>query len=353
MIELENIAHDLGSFRLKDISFQVKRGEYFVLLGESGAGKSVLLEIIVGLIKPDHGSIRHQGCEITNAPIQTRGFGLVYQDQSLFPHLSVFQNIAYPLTCRKRKKEMISETVQLLAEKVGITHLLQRHAGTLSIGEAQRTALARALATEPDLLLLDEPLAALDVQAKSQMRALLRKLNAEGQTIVHVTHDYQEARALATTLAAMENGTVIQSGSPEEVFHHPKSEFIAKFTGVKNFYRGRLERRSSDLACFKITNLEFDIVTDAEDGPGCLMIDSDNIVLSETMPHSSARNCFEGVVTDIEKVRLGVEVHVDIGILLIVTVTLESRDALQLVPGKKIWVNFKASSARYLAETPL
>jgi len=350
MLALRNISKKFSGFELRDVSFEVEPKDYFVLLGESGAGKSVLLEIVAGLVEPESGQVIAGGRDITNERIQRRKFGLVYQDQSLFPHLSVFQNIAYPLTCRKKKKAQIGETVRQLAEKVGVTPLLDRSAATLSLGEAQRTALARALATEPELLLLDEPLASLDVRARARMRSLLRKLNADGQTIIHVTHDYEEARALSTKLAVVESGTVIQTGTPDEVFHHPKSAFIANFTGVKNFFRGTVERRSSDLARFKVANLEFDIVTDAANGEGCLMFGSEDITLSETRPQSSARNHFEGVVTDIEKVRLGSEVRIDIGVPLIAAITQESIETLQLVPGKKIWATFKASAARYIAE---
>lgn len=343
MIELKGISRTLGAFSLRDISFAVDPGTYFVLLGESGAGKSVLLEIIAGLRRPDRGSVHFNGREITRDPIQHRGFGLVYQDQSLFPHMTVRQNIAYPLR-RGRKPD-----IALLAEKTGVTHLLDRSAATLSIGEAQRTALARALATRPKLLLLDEPMASLDVQAKASMRSLLRRLNNEGLTIIHVTHDYREAISLARRLAVMESGTLVQAGTPAEVLDHPKSEFIAGFTGIRNFYKGVLRRIGTDVAQFQTDGLVFDIATEEPDGAGYAMLRTQDISLSNTEPASSIRNHFKGVVIDIEPVRSGVEVTVDIGISATAVITQESMQSLGIELDRRIWVNFKATAARFLS----
>jgi len=350
MIELNNISKTLGDFHLKDISFSVEQGDYFVLLGESGAGKSVLLEIITGLSVPDGGEILFSGRDITHENIQMRNVGLVYQNQSIFPHLSVSQNISYPLKCRKMGKRAIAKEVGCLAEKTGVTHLLDRRPETLSVGEAQRTALARTLATAPDLLLLDEPLASLDVQAKMEMRALLRRLNAGGQTIIHVTHDYEEAIALAGKLAVLEKGTVVQTGSPEEVFQHPESEFIAGFVGIRNFYRGSVERKSDDLIVFKTAELEFDIVSEVSGGCGCLILRGEDITVSNENPKSSARNHFKGRVTDIEPARMGIEIRVDIGVPVTALITRESLESLGLSEGRSVWVNFKATAARYLTE---
>lgn len=350
MIELNNISKKLDGFSLTDISFQVESGTYFVLLGESGAGKSVLLELITGLLKPDYGTILLDNIDITNTPIQTRNIGLVYQDQSLFPHLTVRQNIAYPLRCRKRSKNKIRQTVDALAEKTGLSHLLDRSTNTLSIGEAQRTALARTLATEPKLLLLDEPLASLDVQAKAQMRSLLRKLNREGQTIIHVTHDYQEALSLADQLAVIGNGTVIQTGTPTELFDHPKSPFVASFTGIKNFYKGSIRRISSDLAVFTTAGLDFDLVTDEPDGAGYLLLRTQDITLSTCASDTSSRNNVNGTVIEIEPVHLGVEVTVDIGIPITAVITRESVEKLNIRMNHPLWIHFKASAARFIAE---
>lgn len=350
MIELKGIHKKLGTFSLRNISFGVEEGTYFVLLGASGSGKSVMLEMMMGLHRPDAGSIWFKDRDITHESIQSRGIGLVYQDQSLFPHMSVRQNISYPLKHQRLTKPDIEAEVNSLAEKVGIDHLLDRRASTLSIGEAQRTALARTLATRPKLLLLDEPLASLDVQAKSNMRSLLRRLNNEGLTIIHVTHDYQEAISLASRLAVLENGTVAQIGTPTEIFDHPKSEFIARFTGVQNFYKGSIKQVSPNLSVFTTGQLKLDIATDAPDGSGYALLRAQDITLSNQMPTSSLRNHFQGTVTDIEPVRLGVEITVNIGIAVTAVITHESMKTLDLELDGPVWVNFKATAVRFLEE---
>ena len=232
MLEVKNISIALGAFKLKNISFDVRKGEYFVVLGESGIGKSVLLEIIAGLLRQKTGSITLNNEDISHVPIQKKGVGLVYQDQALFPHLSVKKNIEYALKCKKMKSADIAVKIANVAAQLGVEHLLDRMPDTLSLGEAQRVALARTLVSEPKVLLLDEPLSSLDVKAKAQMRSLLRKINQAGQTIIHVTHDYEEAIALATRIAILEKSSITQIDIPDKIFRHPKSSFVANFIGT-------------------------------------------------------------------------------------------------------------------------
>ncbi len=348
MLKLNNISKKLGDFTIENISFSVEKGDYFVLLGESGVGKTVLLEIIIGLIKADGGTIHFEGNDITKEKIQNRRIGLVYQDQSLFPHFSVKENIAYPLKCRNLKKSEIEAEVHTFATQTGITHLLNRDTETLSLGEAQRTALARTLATHPDLLLLDEPLASLDIQAKAEMRSLLRKINADGQTVIHVTHDYEEAIALAKNIAVLENRTVVQTGTPNEIFQHPKSEFVANFAGIKNFYQGELIKKSNNIGFFKTAGVEFEVATSAENGHVNLILPGEAITISKEISESSARNHFRGEIKDIENVRLGVEVFVNIGVNMAVLITEESMIKMNLKIKDKVIINFKATAAKII-----
>ncbi|MDP4291527.1 MAG: ATP-binding cassette domain-containing protein, partial [Bacteroidota bacterium] len=177
MLEIRNICYQTGNFDLDHISFSVEQGEYFVLLGPSGAGKSVLLELIAGLTYADNGQILFDGKDFTFAPAWKRPFGLVFQDLALFPHLNVFDNIAYPLKRDKRTKESINQRVEELSHELEIAHLLERKPDTLSGGEQQRVALARTLALKPSVLLLDEPLSAMDVSLQYELRSLLRMIN--------------------------------------------------------------------------------------------------------------------------------------------------------------------------------
>lgn len=235
MLTLNKINKKAGTFALHDISLEVDKGDYFILAGESGAGKTMILEIICGLVKPDSGEVIINGTDMANIPVQNRKTGLVYQDRTLFPHLNVFENIAYPLKCKKLSKKEIDNKVNELAKDTEITHLLKRKTIKLSGGEAQRVAIARTLATEPEILLLDEPLSFLDMRLKNEITRLLKEISLKGQTIIHVTHDFNEVLTLANKIAIIENGRVIQSGTLNEVTDRPASEFVAGFVGVKRF----------------------------------------------------------------------------------------------------------------------
>jgi len=350
MLEVRNITKTIDTFALKNISFEVTQGEYFVLLGKSGVGKTILLEIISGLLEPDNGRIILDGHDVTREKIQKRHIGIVYQDKALFPHLSVQENLSYPLRCRRVSRKEIDARIEQLAEDIGFMPLLKRKPETLSSGEAQRVALARTLATEPKCLLLDEPISSLDIQAKSEIRALLRRINRSGQTMIHVTHDYEEAISLATRIAVMEDGKISQVGSPYEVFQHPKSEFVAKFIGIKNIFKGELRNSGNELAEFVTEGKRFFILSDKESGTGSMVLRGEDITISNTNLQTSARNTFKGIITDIEMDRLSSEVTVDIGIEMSALITRDSLEKLGLCLGKEVWINFKATSPRYIEE---
>jgi len=345
MLSLKNISLQAGNFELRNISLDVEKGEYFVILGISGVGKSLLLESIAGLIGITSGKIILRGKEITEEKIQKRNISIVYQDADLFPHMSVYDNIAYPL--RSKKEKGIKEKVLNAAEQAGITDKLKRKPETLSGGEYQRVAIARSLAADNDIFLLDEPLSSLDSKSKAELRALLRKLNRNGITIIHVTHDYEEAISLATKIGIMEKGKLVQTASPDEIFKHPKSEFVAQFTGVKNFFHGELKTiQNSDLKILSSNKLEILCLTDVEDGEAFLMIQPDEISVSNSIISGSSRNQFQGKIFDIAKAKLGLDLYVDIGHELVVTVSADALKSLELEIGKEVWVNFKAASCK-------
>ncbi|HNR31370.1 MAG TPA: ABC transporter ATP-binding protein [Candidatus Hydrogenedentes bacterium] len=353
MLRVEHLRVRAGDFSLRDVSFTVEDGAYFVLLGASGAGKTVLLEALAGLAPVREGRILLHGADITRARIRHRGFGLVYQDRALFPHLTVRRNIAYGLHARRMPRALVRDRVEELARETGTRELLRRYPATLSGGEAQRVALARALATQPQCLLLDEPLSALDAHARGEMRALLRAIHRGGRTILHVTHDYEEALSLATQVGVIEDGTIRQTGPPGEVFRHPRSEFVARFVGIRNIIEGRLETPAEDRAgeaLFVSNGLSFHTLTDAPPGPGLLLVRSEDVTLSLTRPESSARNCFPGTIREIVPARLGVEVYVDAGVEIAALVTPGSVERIGLREGLAVWVSFKAGAARFIGE---
>jgi len=209
-------------------------------------------------------------------------------------------------------------------------------------------ALARTLAAEPACLLLDEPLSSLDIQARSEIRSLLRKVNLSGKIMIHVTHDYEEAISLATRIAVIEDKTISQLGSINEVFQHPKSAFIAQFIGIKNVLKGELKRAHDGLAEFSCSGIPFHVATDRKSGPGFVIIRSEDITLSIAETETSAQNTFHGTIADICISKQNTEVTVDIGVELTSTITKNSLDRLGLHRGKEVWVQFKASAVRYI-----
>ncbi len=236
MLKLKDISIKKADFKLQNISLDINSGDYFVLLGKSGAGKTVLLEIIAGLISPDAGEIILDSKNITKEKIQNRKIGIVFQDNTLFPHLSVRQNILFSLRNKKMQKKEKEFLLHKYANLMNINHLLERRTLKLSGGEIQRVALARTLINEPDCLLLDEPLSSLDVQLKVELRKVLKDINKMGVTILHVTHDYHEAIFLSNKVAILHQGEIVQKGETKAVLRAPANDFVASFTGRKNFF---------------------------------------------------------------------------------------------------------------------
>lgn len=351
MLFIDNISISLGSFALKDISLQVDKGDYLALLGVSGAGKTVLLEVLAGLQKPDRGRILFEGRDITREKIQKRRIGLVYQDLSLFPHLRVFDNIAYPMRRKGIKSFEIKGRVADLASGMGVDHLLDRYPETLSGGEAQRVALARTLASEPDMLLLDEPLSKLDVKLKSELRALLGRIHKSGKTVIHVTHDFMEAATLATRVAVVENGRLLQHGTPEEVLRHPSNEFVARFSGIKNIFPCTVTQSPDDsgLCIAGIGGgMSVYFLGKGEKNEGFVMVPQEDIIVSEKPVDTSAINQVEGVIKESYLSGYGTEIVVDAGVEFVVSVSKSSREKLRLQPGKKVWLGFKASAVKFM-----
>jgi ABC-type Fe3+/spermidine/putrescine transport system ATPase subunit len=241
-LTLSQIHKTFGSqVALAGVSFQVARSEIVAVLGPSGCGKSTLLGIIAGLEKPDRGEIRWAGASLTGLPTHQRGFGLMFQDFALFPHQDVFENIAFGLRMAGHPREKIRQRVDQVLELVGLPGFPQRDVNTLSGGEAQRIALARSLAPFPQLLMLDEPLGSLDRTLREHLMLELGEiLRKSQQTAIYVTHDQEEAFAVADRIVLMNAGRVLQTGAPLDIYRRPGSVFAARFLGLNNLLPGRL-----------------------------------------------------------------------------------------------------------------
>ncbi len=235
-IEAHSVGKMFGSFHaLRDVSLNIKEGEFLSLLGPSGSGKTTFLTMIGGYQNLTSGKLLLEGQDMTNWSAKQRGFGMVFQGYALFPHLTVAENIAFPLKVKKWSKPKVSDRVDQMIEMVGLSGHGHKKPKALSGGQQQRVALARALAYEPKVLLLDEPFSALDKNLRGQMQEELRRLHRElGTTFVFVTHDQEEALALSTHVAIFDQGVLQQIGTPTEVYEQPANRFTAEFLGDIN-----------------------------------------------------------------------------------------------------------------------
>ena len=243
-IDINAISKHFGDFTaLEDVSLEVPEGSLTALLGPSGSGKSTLLRIIAGLETPDSGSVMIDGKDVSYVIPQKRGIGFVFQHYAAFTHMTVRENVAFGLRIRKRPKPEIRERVDELLALVGLTKWAEQRPSQLSGGQRQRMALARALAVEPNVLLLDEPFGALDATVRAELRAWLRRLHDEQHvTTVLVTHDQEEAMEISDRIAVMSSGTIEQVGGPREIYDRPASDFVMGFVGPVSRLGDRLVR---------------------------------------------------------------------------------------------------------------
>ncbi|SHE34050.1 putative spermidine/putrescine transport system ATP-binding protein [Seinonella peptonophila] len=235
-ISLDSIVKEYQGERVIDqVGFQLQEGEFLSLLGPSGSGKTTILRIVAGLVKPDSGSIILKGKNIEHIPPHLRNMGMVFQQYALFPHLTVYENVAYGLKARRLEKKVMKERVSKYLELVDLLPFAKRKPKELSGGQQQRVSLARALATEPILLLFDEPLSNLDARLKEQMLHEIHTLHRTlGFTAIYVTHDQNEALYLSDKIAVLNHGKIEQFASPEKILQHPKTPFVADFFGYVN-----------------------------------------------------------------------------------------------------------------------
>jgi molybdopterin-binding protein len=347
MIRLENLHVRVGSFDLRDITLEVPKGGYALIIGPTGSGKTTLLEAVAGHAPLRAGKVVIHDEDVTSLPPERRGLGFVYQQYHLFPHLSVRENIGYGVTRNGGSSEL---RVQELAEMLAIQPLLDRPVRGLSGGEQQRVALARALAPRPSILLLDEPFAAVDPATRQVLRRELRQLHErEGITTLQVTHDFDEALRLGDLVAVLSEGRIAQSGTPEEVFRYPNSAFVARFVGTGNVIAGRVERTAGGdnqnpfRGHFHGDHLVIEVVAERE-GPMHAVIRPEDIVLSQTPHLDSARNHMEARVAGLERIGPVTLVHLDVGRPLIASITTASAEEMALRVNDTVIIAFKATA---------
>ena len=306
VLKLANVSKRLGEFAINNINLQVNQGQYFVILGPSGTGKTVLLEIIAGFHRPDQGRVCLYDKDITRLPPEARKMGFVYQDYMLFPHMTVKDNILFGAKKCFPLSDALDKMMRLV-DILGIAHLLDRFPLTLSGGEQQRVALARVLIIEPTILLLDEPLSSLDPNSKEALQIELKRIHEKfDTTILHITHDFNEAMSLATHVGVMIDGTLAQTGTADEVFNHPKNLDVASFLGIENIIPGQYVDGT-----FKCSEqLVFPAPPVNGQDFSYIYFSSKDVRLGS---QPGACNCFHGVVTGISLQKDFVCLSVDMG----------------------------------------
>ena len=368
----------LKNFHLA-VKFVAEAGQTTVLLGESGAGKSTILRLLAGLLHPQQGHITLDGITYYDStqhiavPPQERPFGYVFQDYVLFPHLTIFENIAFGLRAQRLHSRIIKERVGQVLEQVNLTGLELRYPTQLSGGQQQRAALARALVLQPQLLLLDEPLAALDVQTRREVRQELRHILAQTDiTTLMVTHQYLDALLFGDQILVVDHGRIIQQGGQRELREHPRSSYIAELVGV-NFFHGHITGLEANPICIIQVDSEDphglplqgiatlkELEQNAEPGTAIgaeafVIVDPRSITLHQAPPESSARNMFRGTIMHILQqgnMAGDQDDHTRVSIILnsntaplTAEITAASAIRMQLHEGDVIYASFKATEA--------
>jgi molybdate transport system ATP-binding protein len=355
MLELE-IRMRLGAFTL-DAALAVPAGVVMAVVGESGAGKTTLLRLVAGLADPDegriaiHGRVLFDGASGTSRPPFERPIGYVAQDYALFPHLSVRDNVAFGLRALGRPAAEVRERVDRALEGVGLAALASRRPRRISGGEQQRVALARALILDPEVLLLDEPLAALDPATRREIRGELRRaLKERSCPTLLVTHDPADALSFGDRIAVIERGRITQQGSRDEFLRDPRSRYAAEFLGV-NVLEGEIVSRQGGIAELSVDGMRIAVVDSGADSRARVILHPREIVISIAAPAGSARNVLRGPVTELLAEGAGGEqVRVRLGTrpALTAEITRRSAEALGLSPGLEVYASFKASAMSVL-----
>jgi molybdopterin-binding protein len=345
MIETRTLGARAGAFVLHDVSFALPRGAWGIVLGPAGAGKTTLLETIAGVRRSTAGQVLLRGADVTRDAPERRGLGIVYQHGYLFPHLSVEENVTYGTRDRA--------FAAAVAERLGAAPLLGRSVANLSGGERQVVALARALAPRPDILLLDEPFAALDPRRRTRVRRELRAMQRElGLTVLQVTHDFAEAGTLGDLAMLVEGGRLVQADLPEALFRRPATAAAAEFLGAENVYAGTAElvarggENGLDTVSFRAGALTLVAVGEYAGGKSHAVVRGEDVALARTRPGpSSARNVLEGIVMEVAVDGSLARVTVDVaGVPLVATLTRQSVTELGLIDGVAVVATVKATA---------
>jgi iron(III) transport system ATP-binding protein len=324
---LKNICKSFGSLiALDNVNLTVDPGEFICFLGPSGCGKTTLLRIITGFEFQTSGDISYGDINLNNVIPQKRDFGIVFQSYALFPNMTVYQNIAFGLTMRKMPQNLINKRVDEMLELMGLAEWKTHYPSQLSGGQQQRVALARAIAIKPNVLLLDEPLSALDAKIRVRLRAVIKRLQQDlGITMIYVTHDQEEALSMADRVVVMREGQFRQVGSPWEIYKKPKTSFIAEFVGTSNFFEGR---RKGDVVIYGRSSLKVSAIDSVDEETVYLAVRPEDVeIVGTTIAEES---CIASNIIDAKA-----ELITFLGPVVSIIVNLEGKELMVDIPQKE------------------
>jgi ABC-type Fe3+/spermidine/putrescine transport system ATPase subunit len=356
MLKLDSISKSFGEKHvLHDISIEIGKGERFTLLGQSGCGKSTLLRMIAGFEFPDKGKIWVDGDEVSSLPIEKRPVGMIFQNYALFPHMTIYDNIAVGPRVKKIAEPEIEKQIDELLEITHLRDLKNFYPLNISGGEAQRVALARAVINRPKILLLDEPLSALDPSLRKHLREELVEMQRTlGITFLFVTHDQEEAMSIATKMCIMEKGTIKQSGTPTDLYDQPKSSFVANFLGEINCLNGRIEKKTENmitLSLGKNGKVQF-IAGSNENNEQQCYIRPEKIFFDTNQQHTVPMNSLEGVLISKDFFGSHTRYQIELADGCVFKVSLHHRKALQhkISTGNQVRILFAVSDVFQINE---
>jgi putative spermidine/putrescine transport system ATP-binding protein len=347
-LELRNISKSFSNIiAVQEFSLDIKKGSLVSFLGPSGCGKTTTLRMIAGFEQPDKGTIELDGSDITIVPPNQRDIGMVFQSYALFPNMTVRENVAFGLQMKKKPKEEIEKRVNEVLDMVRLKDTAKRFPHQLSGGQQQRIALARALAVQPRVLLLDEPLSALDAEVRVALRGEIRRIQSElAITTVYVTHDQEEALSISDKVVVMDKGHILQVGTPEEIYRAPQNRFVATFIGTANQFFGKVSGKSS-VECEKVS-LTTGILKEFRQGQKVVvLVRPENILIQSEKPIRTGSNIIEGVVETITfhgaVTRIGINASDQ---RIVADITVSSKTPVVL--NQKVWLLFPSSSCQVM-----
>ena len=348
-LKLKNVHKTFGNVKaVNNFTLDIDKGKLVSFLGPSGCGKTTTLRMIAGFEQPDEGTIRLDNEDITQVSPNQRDIGMVFQAYALFPNMSVRQNIAFGLKMKKTPKAEIEKRVDEVLEMVRLTDTAKRYPHQLSGGQQQRIALARALAVRPRVLLLDEPLSALDAEVRVALRGEIRRIQSElAITTVYVTHDQEEALSISDQVVVMENGIIQQVGTPQEIYRAPQTRFVATFIGTANQFFGKVTGESDVQSNGLIISTRK--LSDFKKGQDVVvLVRPELITVSGTQPGTSTGNIIQGIVETVTfhgaVTRLGVHVNQQ---RVVADITMNSSESISL--NQKVWLSFKPEVCKVMA----